>query len=249
MNILLVFVVALFFAQGQTTAIINGGFEQNSCGATTWCEYGGGNNFPGWTVGSVGNIDLHYNNPCCGTFASHSGSWSIDLNGDTEGSISQTISTTPEYQYVLSFWMASNPNCGPEFKTMTITENGANPQDYTFDSLGTSTAAPGWILQTYTFTATSTSTTINFQTTTPDTTCGPAIDDVSIVQNNVAAICSQYTFTTEGYFCSPDASGFYQCLSGPWAPLSAFQHCAGGTTCVCAVGVECSNGGTTSPCQ
>jgi len=249
MNSVLVFVFALFVAAQATTSIVNGGFEDNSCTANTWCEYGGGNPFNGWTVGSVGNIDLHYSTPCCGSYTAHSGSWSIDLNGNTEGSVSQTITTTHEFQYVLSFRMASNPNCGPRYRTMTVTSNGGNAQSFSFDSWGTSTANPGWVQQSYTFYASSSSTTLNFQSTTPDTTCGPTLDDFSIAENNVAAICSQYTFNTQGYFCSGDASGFYQCLSGPWAPLSAFQNCGAGTTCVCSVGVECSNGGTTSPCQ
>jgi len=250
MNSLLVFVFALFVTVHAQATIVNGGFEDNSCyNYDSWCEYGAGNPFPGWTVGSVGNIDLHNSNPCCGTFVAHSGSWSIDLNGNTIGSVSQTVSTTAEYQYVLTFWMASNPNCGPQYRTMTITANGGSAQDYTFDTAGTNTANPGWVQQTYTFYASSSSTTLNFQSTTPDTTCGPALDDLSIVENNVQAICSQYTFDTQGYFCSADATGFYQCLGGPFAPLDAFQSCAAGTTCVCAVGVECSNGGTTSPCQ
>jgi len=242
-------VVLAIFAAVQGTSIVNGGFEDNSCSANTWCEYGGGNWFNGWTVGSQGDIDIHFASTCCGTFLPHSGSWSVDLNGDQIGSISQTVTTKAENQYTLTFWLASNPNCGPRFRTFELSANGGNTQTFTFDVAGTSTANPGWTQQTYTFTANSASTTLNFVSTTQFTTCGPAIDDLSIVEHGPADICSQFTFDTQGYFCTQDGTGFYQCLSGPWAPLSAFQPCAAGTYCWCPYGQECSNGGTTSPCR
>jgi len=63
-------------------------------------------------------------------------------------------------------------------------------------------------------------------------------------------LCDSWSWTTDpGYFCSADHSGFYMCLSGPFAPLDSFQPCAAGTVCACPVGVECSQGGTVSPCS
>jgi len=57
----------------------------------------------------------------------------------------------------------------------------------------------------------------------------------------VAARCATYNFPeTQGYFCTADGSGYYQCLKGPYAVLSANRPCAPGTSCKCAVGVECS---------
>jgi len=50
------------------------------------------------------------------------------------------------------------------------------------------------------------------------------------------------------YFCNVDGSGFYECLSGAYAALSAEQPCGAGTSCSCGYGVECSQGGTVSPC-
>jgi len=54
--------------------------------------------------------------------------------------------------------------------------------------------------------------------------------------------------TSMGYYCSPDHTGFYQCLPDAWASLDSFQACPAGTTCGCNYGIECSNGGTQSPC-
>jgi len=246
-NTLLVVVLALFVSvHGQ---IVNGGFEDNSCGADTWCEYGPGNWFPGWTVGDDGNIDIHFASSCCGTFMPHSGSWSVDLNGDEIGSISQTVPTKAENQYTVTFWLASNPNCGPQFRTFDLSANGASTESYSFDTAGTDPSNPGWTQQTYSFTATSSSTTLNFVSTTPDTSCGPAIDDLSIVEYGAVDICSQFSFGDQGMFCTPDQTGYYNCLGGPFAPLSTFQPCAAGTTCWCDYGVECSEGGTVSPCR
>jgi len=57
----------------------------------------------------------------------------------------------------------------------------------------------------------------------------------------VAARCSTYSFPeTQGYFCSADHLGYYQCLKGPWASQAAYRPCPTGTTCKCAVGVECT---------
>jgi len=63
-------------------------------------------------------------------------------------------------------------------------------------------------------------------------------------------ICSGFSFSGDsGYFCSADQTGYYYCLTGPFAPLDAFQLCGAGTSCACSLGVECSNGGTESPCR
>jgi len=57
----------------------------------------------------------------------------------------------------------------------------------------------------------------------------------------VADRCLTYTWPeTQGYFCSADHAGYYQCLKGPWASQAKFQSCPPGTSCKCAVGVECS---------
>jgi len=63
-------------------------------------------------------------------------------------------------------------------------------------------------------------------------------------------ICSGFSFSGDsGYFCSADQTGYYYCLTGPFAPLDSFNLCGAGTSCACAYGVECSNGGTESPCR
>jgi hypothetical protein len=66
---------------------------------------------------------------------------------------------------------------------------------------------------------------------------------------SVQSICSGYSFPgLQGYFCTPSGSGFYQCLSGPFASQSSQFQCPAGTSCHCSVGVECSDNGQQSPC-
>jgi len=246
MNSLLI--VAVVFVQLlciQAASIQNGGFEDNSCDASSWCEYSS-TEIPGWTIGS-GNIDLQFSTSCCGSFTAEDGDWSIDLNGDTPGSIYQTIETIPALNYDLTFWMASNPNCGPSERQLSVSTGFAS-ETYTFSVYGTSSENPGWVQQSFSFTASSSSTTITFQSLTSGA-CGAAIDDVAITENDVVSICSGFTFTNQGYFCSADGSGFYQCLQGEWQSLSAFQYCPPGTTCACSYGVECSDDGSESPCR
>jgi len=54
----------------------------------------------------------------------------------------------------------------------------------------------------------------------------------------------------QGYYCFDlnGVSGFVQCYESGGVTGSAFQACAPGTHCGCAVGFECSNGGTINPC-
>jgi hypothetical protein len=60
----------------------------------------------------------------------------------------------------------------------------------------------------------------------------------------VADRCATYSFPeTQGFFCSADQAGYYQCLKGPWASQAVYHNCAPGTYCRCAQGVECSANG------
>eukprot|EP01114_Cavostelium_apophysatum_P020683 TRINITY_DN69_c0_g1_i1.p1 TRINITY_DN69_c0_g1~~TRINITY_DN69_c0_g1_i1.p1 ORF type:complete len:279 (-),score=59.16 TRINITY_DN69_c0_g1_i1:118-918(-) len=70
-------------------------------------------------------------------------------------------------------------------------------------------------------------------------------------QQTPQQFCAAQTFPTGtiGYFCGDDGASFYMCLDGAFAPISNKQSCASGTTCQCADGVECSQGGAVSPCQ
>jgi len=229
--------------------IHNGGFEINNCSSTSFCEYGTGNSIPSWSIDS-GNVDLVFKNNALGLFFPHSGSWSLDLNGNTPGGISQTIATQPGHHYRVSFWFAGNPNCGSaqNIKTMLVHATGGNTNTYTFNTNGNTIKNPGWIQESYSFVASSSSTHLSF-TSTNTGFCGPTLDDVSIADiSSPEVFCSDWSWKGElGYFCSEDRQGFFMCLKGEFADQDAFMDCAKGSTCGCKVGVECSSNG--SPCS
>jgi hypothetical protein len=78
-------------------------------------------------------------------------------------------------------------------------------------------------------------------TTQPLTTQPLTTQPLTTTFATVADRCLTYSWPeTQGWFCSADQTGYYQCLKGPWASQAVFQLCPPGTSCKCAVGVECS---------
>jgi choice-of-anchor C domain-containing protein len=129
----------------------------------------------GWTV--IGNIDY------IGTlWQAAQGDRSVDLTGGPKSTpswsgVSQTFSTTPWQQYMVSFYLAGNPDATPTSRSLVV---GADSQtgSFTFDTNGTSRTAMGWVLRTWNFTAHGSTATLIFRT--QDSDYGPAIDNVSV---------------------------------------------------------------------
>jgi choice-of-anchor C domain-containing protein len=174
----------------------DGSFEQQSAGGD-FTDYTAGQTFGGWTVDS-GSVDL------IGTYwTSQQGAQSVDMNGLSAGTISQTVNGLNVGQnYQLSFYMAGNTAGGPAVKTMTASVNGGGPQAFSFDDAAQSTTNMGWTQETYDFTAASTSTVLTFASTvsaacepaSSASACGPALDNVSI-----QAVPEATTFTIFAY--------------------------------------------------
>lgn len=140
-----------------------------------------GSGLTGWTINS-GSINLVH-----GGWASHSGDQSIDLAGDTEGRISQTITTADlAGTYNLQFWLAGNPfTQGKKVLKVYWDGNEVTPTtgSLTFDTTGKSFTNMGWTLVTISgLKATKTTTELVFeQGATDDSRCGVALDDISVV--------------------------------------------------------------------
>jgi len=160
----------------------DGGFEDPFVGGT-FNSYNAGDNFGAWHVDS-GGVDL------INTYwTSAEGVQSVDMNGTSAGSISQTIGgLSVGQQYQLSFFLAGNPAGGPTIKDLQTSLGGNVLGSNSFDITGKSTSDMGWTQFTYNFTAADSSTLLSFQslTSAPCTgasalsACGPALDDVSI---------------------------------------------------------------------
>ena len=163
-----------------------GGYETLAAGTAT------AGAITGWSVTS-GTVDW------IGTYwTSEDGSKSLDMNGtvtsevpSTAGTISQILATTVNNKYVVHFFLAGNPTCGPSTKNLIVSAAGAAPQNYSFTNTSTTTLTNmGWEAEAYSFAATGASTTLTFSADPSNTSlCGPALDNVSTTET-VAAVAT-----------------------------------------------------------
>jgi choice-of-anchor C domain-containing protein len=136
---------------------------------------------PGWTVGGAGIdwISTYWN--------AELGSYSIDLNATSAGSISQTFDTVAGATYFVGFWLSGNPVCGSGTKTLYVDTGGAStPYPYQVTTTYTLTDVPPFAItyvdRGYTFTASGTSTTLTFTGDPSAGACGPVLDNVSVTR-------------------------------------------------------------------
>jgi len=163
-----------------TNFVFNGSFEAGTLGADPvigmQVDAPDSTTILGWLVES-GNIDY------VGTrWTAGDGSRCVDLNGTTEGTISQFIpGLTLGHTYRLSFLMAGNPELIPPFPGVKQLRAsiGSASQDYSFDASGFSPTNMGWSFETLEFTATGSLLKLSFASLT-DGLGGPALDRVSI---------------------------------------------------------------------
>lgn len=182
--------IALASAQSWAATIIqNGSFETFSdwdatcpAGPTQCAQFNAGNSgLAGWTVGA-GGVDV------VGTpWPAADGSYSLDLNAESAGSISQSFSTTPNQSYRLSFELGANYLFAPPYLTTKVGTlsvgnlidqvlSFSNPTMYAFPGV----AAPmGWETMTFDFVATGSETTLTF-TGLNAGAAGLALDNVSV---------------------------------------------------------------------
>lgn len=150
-----------------------GGFTALGAGSTA---------ITGWVVG--GSVEIIDD----GFWEASDGAHSIDLNGSSQGAISQTIPTSIGATYTVRFDLSGNPDGGPAEKTLNVSATGATLQSYSFvNGAGVIRTDMNWQTKLYTFMATSTSTTITFQSTTEAQPAqpnwyGPALDNVVITE-------------------------------------------------------------------
>jgi len=182
---LLVFIMVSVASTSTSSAglIVNGGFEAGGYsptqpGADYMTLNAGSTALTGWQIGGSG-VDW------VGTYWQASqGTKSIDLSSTGIGWISQTIATTANTAYRLSFDMAGNPEGGSgvsKIKNMLVTLGGASGafQMYTFDTTGKTKTDMGWLPLTLSFVAQGPSTTLTFMSLEPGA-YGPAIDNVDV---------------------------------------------------------------------
>jgi choice-of-anchor C domain-containing protein len=183
----LIAVVALPVTALASGEVTNGSFEDGSFtgGAFGFEALAAGSPtagaMTGWTV-TEGSVDWIGN-----LWTAADGAMSVDMNGTPSdgvgviGVITQTVATTANHTYVVEFWLAGNPDCGPGPKTLFVSATGAAPASYDFENTDSTTHADmGWVQKVYPFVATGSSTTLTFAADpTKASICGPALDGVT----------------------------------------------------------------------
>lgn len=166
----------------HAATILNGNFETGTApgGFTT---IGTGNSgITGWTV-EAGSVDY------IGTYwGASDGNRSIDLNGNSRGTISTTIDGLIQNQvYNLFFAMSGNPAGTPTAKQLDVvlvgaTLLGSGNFQYNTQQNNTTLTNMNWVEKTVQFVANATSATLRFISANggPQSAFGPALDNVRV---------------------------------------------------------------------
>jgi choice-of-anchor C domain-containing protein len=163
----------------SAATIINGGFENGGTppdGGFVTVGVSSGV-IPGWDV-TLGTVDW-----IRGYWQSSDGDgFSVDMNGDSPGAISQTIATVLGTHYHLTFDISGNPDVGGGTRVILADTGGAaSPFVYNFTVGPNSRSNMNWESRALDFVATGSSTTITFASGTLENCCwGAAIDNVGI---------------------------------------------------------------------
>ncbi|HEV2582269.1 MAG TPA: DUF642 domain-containing protein [Ktedonobacteraceae bacterium] len=175
-----------------TGIVKNGDFEVPVAPVGQFNEYYAGHAFGGWTV-AAGSIDL-VNQPY---WQAGHGNQSVDMDGDSAGTIYQDLPTRAGATYTLSFLLAANPECGDTVKVLQIWWSGNLLDTIQVSPHGHNNQHMGWhnsliyaahtavnLKFPYVVRASANVTRLEFISLTPGN-CGAVIDLVSVVETSV----------------------------------------------------------------
>ena len=166
---------ALLMAPPPPPGIVaNGSFEQAGGFSGGFTTLGAGSTvMPGWKVTS-GSVDL-----INGYWQAADGGYSLDMSGNTAGTIAQTLTgLVAGKKYLLTFDLASNPTGPAGVKTLTASVGGTSGL-FAFDPAGHTTTDMGWQTEKLQFTATGPTTLLQFASGS-NSAWGPALDNVAV---------------------------------------------------------------------
>ncbi len=152
--------------------------------------YNTGETMGGWTVenGSVElKSSLHWQ-------PSHYRQ-SLDMHGNSPGTIARDIATVPGQTYLVSFAFSGHPVCAAVVKTMSVSFGNQQLGSFTFDSTGFSPQNMGWRYESVVVTANASVSRLRFASTTMGG-CGPALDDISVTPTGAASSGIDYVATS-----------------------------------------------------
>ncbi len=165
--------LALTAAAHAGTNLVNDGTFSEASGYSSFGTIGTGGSIGDWTVtgGSVDLINGYWHQPAAGSF-------SIDLDGNSPGAISQNVNLDAG-SYLLTFALAGNPDGGNSLKSVEVSIDGVT-RDFTFNTAGLHTNNMGWITESIWFSAAAASTSLSFTSLDAGGPYGAAIGDVSL---------------------------------------------------------------------
>jgi choice-of-anchor C domain-containing protein len=168
---ILMALAVLTFTNGLAQeTLVNRSFENGTDPGDAAVLPPGSKAIEGWTVvdGNVSYVGRQWQ---------HSqGSRSVALQ--CGAGLSQTLATTPNYDYEVRFTMAGDPSAVPPLKTL-IVKFGEQERTFTFDTSGRNPRDMGWTTRTWVFKSSSNATALTFLS--PKANCSvPAIDNVRI---------------------------------------------------------------------
>ena len=187
MKHLLAAAVACSFGLGLANAnasmiVADGSFNDPVAGGI-FQTYSAGTTFGTGNVWLVTNGTVNVNSASVDEIGSYwpltpGGSNSVDLDGNSPGGIAQTINFAAAGNYVLSYYLAGNPDGGPSTKLLNVGVAGATQSE----SYTTTSAAFGpWELEKIFFNvAAPGTTTLSFQSADASGAYGPVVGQVSI---------------------------------------------------------------------
>ena len=167
--------LALTAAAHADANLVSDGSFSEAAGYGAFGTIGAGASIGAWTVtgGSVDLINGYWSQPTAG-------SYSIDLDGNSPGTISQSLNLGAG-SYVLSFSLAGNPDGGSSVKSVDVSIDGIT-RNFTFDTAGQHTNNMGWITESISFQASAaTATSLSFTSADAGGPYGAAIGNVSLL--------------------------------------------------------------------
>ncbi|EQA98611.1 hypothetical protein L288_20380 [Sphingobium quisquiliarum P25] len=160
-------------AHAALNLVTNGSFEVGTEPGNFATVGTGESNITGWSV-SNGTVDY------IGSYwTAADGLRSIDLAGNSYGTLTQAVNLVANQAYSLTFFLSANPD-NPEFPRSVQVGIGGTTQDFSFTG-SPSLSNMGWQQQTLNFVAGATgSTLLSFTALNAGTYYGPALDNVSL---------------------------------------------------------------------
>lgn len=104
---------------------------------------------------------------------------SLDMHGDTAGTIGRDLATAPGQRYLVSFALASHPVCVNTVSTLSVSFGAQDLGSFSFNSTGSSISNMRWRYESVEVTASDALARLRFASTTPGG-CGPAVDDLAV---------------------------------------------------------------------